>query len=507
MTLVTTTSCDKGFDELNTSKVYSQSLDPILVLNNASLNSSPAGANNPGTTTSGLTYGLAISQQMIASNTGVLLGGNFNQVNINNTPLTWQNFYQNVIRYTNNVITRTKDDASRSNLYNMARIVQANAFMVLTDTYGNIPYAEAGEGQTADILFPKYETQQEIYPKIIQEFTEATAALSTAGTIERQDILYNGNIAQWKKFGYSLLLRAGMRLSKVDPAKAKATVAAAFDGGVITSNADNAIVRHDNSTLNGFGNVVNGTEAANFYLAEPFVNALKSTNDPRLSAIAVRYKGAGSSGDQKDNVRDTTAANQYGMPIGSTDGTADAAAKKLGFPNRYSFSQTDRARILKRASPMFIVSAAESNLLLAEAAIRGWVLGGNSKAAEYFSNGIKASMDQMETIDQGSKITVSKRDKYVAANPLDTSTPDAALAQINYQYWIAAFPDGTETWSNWRRSGYPVLTPNPFPGKTVAFIRRITYPPSEILVNSANVQEAISAMGGDNLDTRVWWDK
>src|SRR6185436_21115002 len=110
-------------------------LDPALVLNTAILNSSP---------TPSLTYEIAIVQQWFSSNTGVLVGGNFNQKNIGNTPSNWINYFQNVIKYTNDVITRTKTDATRANLYHMARIVQANAFLVLTDTYGDIPYAEAG---------------------------------------------------------------------------------------------------------------------------------------------------------------------------------------------------------------------------------------------------------------------------------------------------------------------------------------------------------------------------
>jgi hypothetical protein len=500
------TSCDNGFDELNTSKTSSLTLDPVLVFNNAVLNSSPGGVN-PGSATSSLTYGLAIAQQMISSNTGVNLGGNFNQVNIGNTPLTWINYFQNVIRYTNDVITRTQDDPLRRNLYNMARIVQANAFMVLTDTYGDIPYTEAGYGYTGKILLPAYESQQSIYPKIIQELKDASAALDPASKIEKIEVLFNGDIAKWKKFGYSLLLRAGMRLSKVDAVTAQSTAASALAGGVIVVNADNVVIKHDGNYFNGIGNIVSGTEAANFYLAQPFVDALKNTNDPRLSSIAVRYKGATSGTGQVTDVADTTASNQYGMPMGSTDATAETAAVAVGVGSRYAFSQADRNRILKRGSPMFIVTAAETNLLLAEAAVRGWIPGGNPAASIYFTAGIKASMDQMALYDPASAITASRRDKYANQHLLDVSTLDASLQQINYQYWIASFPDGTETWSNYRRSGYPVLAPNPYSGKSVNFITRITYPPSEILVNSANVQNAITSMGGDNLDTRVWWDK
>jgi hypothetical protein len=490
------TSCDDGFDELNTNKTAALSLEPSLILNNAIVNS---------TTGTGLAYEIAIVQQIITSNSGVNVGGNFNQVNIGNTPQNWTNYFQNVIRYTSDVISRTKSDATRANLYNMARIIQANAFMVLTDTYGDIPYSEAGAGYTTQIFFPKYESQQTIYPKIIQELTEASAALDPAGKIETADVLYGGDVAKWKKFGYSLLLRAGMRLSKVDATKAQATAAAAFAGGVILNNADNAIIKHDANFVNPIGNTLNGTEAANFFLAKPFVDALQSKSDPRLSAIAVRYPGA-TSGTGQTGAGSTAAKNQYGMPMGVDDATAQTAAVALGIGSRYAFSQADRNRIIKRTSPLFIVTAAQNNLLLAEAVARGWVTGG-ATASTYFTNGIKAHMDQMASYDPGSAISASARDTYANANPLDTSSLGASLAQINYEYWIASFLNGPEAWANLRRSGFPVLAANPYPGRSVTFITRITYPPSEILVNSKNVSEAISSMGGDNLDTKVWWDK
>ena len=376
-------------------------------------------------------------------------------------------------------------------------------------------------------FFPKYETQQAIYPKIIDELTQATAALDPAGKIESGDVLYSGNIAQWKKFGYSLLLRAGMRLSKADQTKAQATVAAAFAGGVILANADNAIIKHDANFVNGLGNTVNGGEAANFYLAEPFVNALKSRNDPRLVAIAIRYGGARSGTDQTANSfgnGSKVAADQFGMPIGSTDGAADGTGALLpaggsyGTPaaprtgNRFSYSQLDRNRMVKRTSPLFLVTAGQTNLLLAEAAVRGWVAGGNAQADTYFKNGIKAHMDQMVSYDPGCAISAGNRDAYVAttAGALDVTTATASIAQIGYEYWIASFLNGPETWANFRRTGAPALTPNPFSGSATpgAFISRLTYPNSELLVNGQNVTSAIEGLGGpDALTTKVWWNK
>ncbi len=275
-------SCDKGFDELNTSKTSATAIDPAFILNRAIINSS----NNT------LIYEIGIVQQIITPFSGVLTGANYNQDNRNSTDDNWQRYYRDVIKNTKDIIEMTKEDPERSNLMNMARILQAYAFMVLTDTYGDIPYTNGGDGYYSQVFFPVYEYQEDIYPKIIAELTEATGSLNASGKIETADVLYGGDIAKWKKFGNSLLLRAGMRLSKVNPTQAKTVVSNAFNGGVILSNADNAFINHDNNYKNPISNTLNGTEGANYYLTKPFVDALKSTNDPRLVSIAVRYVGA-----------------------------------------------------------------------------------------------------------------------------------------------------------------------------------------------------------------------
>jgi hypothetical protein len=494
-------SCTKGLEDINKNKVNPTSLDAPLLLNNAIINTSYP--------TKTVMFDMGIVQQMVSPNGGVLAGANYNQDNrdVTNAPL-WAVYYQNVIKYTHDAIARTKDDPARSNLYNMARIWQAYAFMILTDEYGAIPYTEGGAGLTDQVFFPKYDQQEDIYPKIIQELTEASAALSESGTVETSDVLYTGNIAKWKKFGYSLLLRAGMRLSKIDPTKAQATVQTAFNGGVILQNIDNAIMRHDPNYTSPIGNMLNGTEAANFYLVKAFVDTLKNNNDPRLSSIAIRYKGATSGPAQTPDIGITNPTDQIGMPMGYDNGTIGAQVTTDGLASFYDYSQVDRRRMTKNTAPIFFVTAAQTQLLLAEASFRGWISSGN--AAQYFADGIKAHMDQMVFYDPGSAVAISDRDAYVANHPLEAGRE---LEQINTQYWIASFLNGPEAFANFRRSGYPALTPNPYgqpnnpdvPEGT--FIRRLTYPTSELSVNSANVNEAIEKQGPDKLSTRVWWDK
>ena len=502
--LLSASSCDKGLKEININRVNPTAVDPAALLNNAIVNLSYSIRT--------VIFDMGIVQQLVSPNGGVLAGANFNQDSrdVGTGGAIWQLYYQNVIKYTHDIIVNTESVAGRSNLYNMARIIQAYAFMILTDEYGAIPYTEAGAGYTDLLLFPKYDNQQDIYPNLLQELTEATAALTTnsAVAIETQDILYAGNITKWQKFGYSLLLRAGMRLSKVDAAKAQSTVQAAFTGGVITDNADNAYIRHDANFTQPIGNMLNGSEAANFYLVKAFIDTLKSNNDPRLSAIAIRYKGATSGNGQTVAAGTTNPADQIGMPMGYDNGTIVGRAAADGLASFYDYSQVDRRRMAKTSAPIFLVTAGQTNLLLAEATFRGWITSGT--AAQYFADGIKAHMDQMATYDANSAVAAGARDTYITLHPL---LPGIELQQINTQYWIASFLNDPEAFANFRRSGYPALPPNPYGQPTNpdvpdgTFIRRLTYPTTELSVNTANVNEAIGTQGPDKLSTRVWWDQ
>lgn len=492
--LAYSSACDNGFDELNTNKVSATAIDPAFQLNNAVVNS----AFNTGT----MVYEIGVVQQVISPNSGLIAGANYNQDNRQITDDSWQAYYRNVIKNTKDVINQVKEDPARANLLQMARIIQANAFMVLTDTYGSIPYFEGGEGYSQQIFFPVYDSQEAIYQDLIKELTEATTALDAGGRIEVADILYGGNIAKWKSFGYSLLLRAGMRLSEVDPAKAQATVQAAAQGGVILSNLDNAVIVHDPNYTNPIGNMLNATEASNFYLTEVFVEYLQEHNDPRLAAIAVTYVGASSGPEQVPARASSDPAIQVGMPMGNDNAGAVKAATDLGLVSFYEFAQVDRQRMVKNTAPNFLVTASQNLLLLAEARMRGWVT--TQTVEGYYNAGVRAHMEQLTAYGTSSSIPVSSIVDYLAANPL---VEENAMEQIGEQYWVSTFLNGPEAFANFRRTGFPALTANPYTGREVDFINRLTYPNSEISVNSENVGAAISAQGPDNLDTKVWWHK
>ncbi len=490
------TACDDGFDELNTNPVRLTSVEPTFQLNYAIIESSLEYGN--------LTYETTIVRQMITPFTGVGTGGNLNQDNRSATQGNWQRYYRNIIKNIIDIVERTEENPEQSNLYNMARIWRAYAFMVLTDTYGDIPYTEAGLGFLEGTVFPAYDSQEAIYLDILNELETASAALDATKPIAAQDILYQGDPDRWRQLGNSFLLRAALRLTKVNPALAQEYAGKAAAGGLIQSNNNNAVVRHDVNFRNQVGTNLNGGQAPFYYLDQEFVDYLQQNNDPRLEAIAVRYIGAGSGGEQTEEVADRSAEAQIGMPQGYDNTTIAPVAEAAGLGSLFAYSQLDRTRLGNPEAPCFLVTYAQTQLLLAEAVFRGWIQG---DAATLYASGIEANMNQFARWPGDTDIEQTEIDTYLQAHPLEAARE---LEQINTQYWVASLLNGPEAWANFRRSGFPDVSPNTYPGsdlRTEDFIRRLTYPDSELTVNQENVQVAVSRQGPDILDTRMWWDQ
>ncbi|UBM59342.1 SusD/RagB family nutrient-binding outer membrane lipoprotein [Marinilongibacter aquaticus] len=495
------TSCDKGFDEVNTNKVDPTSLAPSLILNKAIVNTTYLDGFG---TLGMLCYNFGIVQQIITPYGSSLSGANYNQLNNNNSAAVWNNFYRNVVKQIVAVNEQTKDDPMEVNTHNASRIWKAYTFMILTDTYGDIPYFEAGKGYIDEVVAPKYDSQEVIYKDILKELEEATASFDTQASPVTTDILYGGDISRWKKLGYSFMLRAAMRLTKVDPATAEEYVKKAVAGGVFESNDDNSIIRHTSIFNNYIANHLTAREKTNFYLAEPFVNYLKENNDPRLPVFAVRYVGAKGGPEQEASRASSAPEDQIGMPMGYNDVTiADTFAEK-GVASLWDYTQANLSTVLQLSSPEFHITHSQVQLLLAEAAIRGWVDGDPEM---YYTNGIRANLEQMAFYGEKARISEEAIQAYLASQAFDEAK---GLEQINTQYWVSTFLDGNESFANFRRSGFPALEENPYPGselKTESFIRRLNYPDGEIVVNSSNMNEAISRQGPNSLETRVWWDK
>jgi hypothetical protein len=421
----------------------------------------------------------------------------------------WDENYPNSIANLAEVMEHTMNDASQANLYQICRIFRVFMFQRMTDMYGDCPYFQAGLGYISGITSPVYDQQQEIYADMLSQLQDAAAKLNPAGanTIGAADLIYGGDVPSWRRFAYSEMTRLAMRLVKVDPAKAQLWVALAVGSGVMRSNADNALLQHQNVTgtpvVNGTGLILLGNDPNGYRLSKTFVNFLRASNDPRLSYLATVCTNPLSPTD----LGDTAAADQLGQPNGYDppgSGTAFDLLKAPGWPgNQNTYSLVNRYTFARLDAPTFFLTYGETELLLAEAAARGWIDG---DPAAYYKAGVQGAMQQLAA--------------QAGAGPGDTSiagwlqghpyNPAQGLQQINEQYWVAGFMDESECFANWRRSGYPVLTPVNYPGNVTggSIPRRFTYPQTEASTNTTNYNAAVARLvNGDKMTSRVWWDK
>lgn len=510
LSVVILTGCDKDFEEINTNPNAITNVDPGLLFT-AALRGTPGG---------GIESDNTVAQQFWNPYAqATTLGFNGNAYNEGQNSGRWNNSFSGnnaPIKNLIHVISVVKDDATRSNLYNTSRIWLAYNFMTLVDTYGDIPYNEAGKAFLEGIYYPKYDNDEDIYASLRTELKEASAALDpTKNNEAKYDLFFQGDIAKWKRLGYSLLLRLGMRYTKKNATLAQTIVQEAYNGGVMQNNLDNVYLTYNSVNPSGLSGI-RATNSDYFYYAEPFINQLKSTDDPRLKFIAGKYQAAG--GAHLD-IPDTTTASQNGFPVGQNNNsiaTYPGRAVPLTRPGGgFNYSQVNFFVIGHPLAPLYIVTNSQTKLLLAEAAFRGWLPAGAKTAQEYYVEGVTAALDEYSLYPNGfgsGTVSISATDKNnYLANPGVAWTAGSELRLINTQYWIASFRNGTEAWVNHRRSGFPVLTPNtPASGGGViggdGFVHRFIYPPSEQGSNKVNYEAAKAAIGGDTWTSRVFWD-
>ncbi|MBS1602997.1 MAG: SusD/RagB family nutrient-binding outer membrane lipoprotein [Bacteroidetes bacterium] len=511
--------CDKNFVKINTDPYAVTTIDPALLF---------AGAERTFTGAGWETENTIVQQFVNPFNAGATLGPNFNADIDNFNNGRWDASYTGSAPLNNPVtggikslvqaMAILKGTTTSVNLLSMIRIWKAQAFMGLVDEYGNVPYFDAGKAYTDGIFYPKYDDAAAIYADLEKEIREATNALNPAGDYVSADLFFGKNaaspitsaatqVAKWKKVGYSLLLRLGMRYSKINTAKAQSLAAEAFTGGVMTSNADNVYVKYDGTIATNVLNVnlVNNNPRF-YYAAEPFVNQLKATNDPRSPFMVAKF--ADPNNPLADPNPDLAIADQYGVPIGVI---SDALANPPYRGTRgggYNYSQLNVKCVGSQTAPTFWVTYAQTSLLLAEAAKKGWIPGGDAAAQSYYENGITADMDTYSIYPNGGAISTTAKTTYLADPAVAYNSTDA-LQLINTQYWIASLTNGTEAWCNFRRTGYPALSPNLSNNNlNGGFIHRLSYPDYELANNKTNYLAAVQAMGGqDNLTARVFWDK
>ncbi|UOR06103.1 SusD/RagB family nutrient-binding outer membrane lipoprotein [Hymenobacter aerilatus] len=439
--------------------------------------------------------------------------------------LTFNNGYTALSRLEQAIrVANTQSPERFANVIAISNIMKVMIYQRLTDTYGDIPYSEALKAEDG-ITAPAYDKQENIYPALLTQLESAINSLDTSAPLATGDLLYGGNVAQWKKLGYSLMVRVAMRMTKVNPTLARTWTEKAVAGGTMTATTDNAIAQTDASQ----GDTQNATSGAllttddfrEVKWSKTLIDYLRTNSDPRLGVIAEIPQAGEKNNANQGLTGNTNPAVQRGLPNGYDLANGDFdIRKRADYPGPTGaagdiapLGNYSRPRVnvyVKRNAPNFLLTYAETEFLLAEAATRGWNVGGT--AATHYANGLRSAMESLAQMDAAATVPTATITAYVAANPLNTTSTTASYKQINEQYWLETSTtfNFIEGWFNWRRSGYPVLTPVNYPGNvTNATIpRRLPYPAAEISNNPAGYRSGVASLnGGDLLTSRVWWDR
>lgn len=508
----TLSSCTKNFEELNTDGTK------ISTIDNATLEyifsaAQYRGTFGPNTTNAGATpfqrfanrYSDAQAQyfsntsQSAESDRNVMVGNWLND--------GWTHFYSNANAQLSVVMEQTKDGGALQDpiKYAIAKVWKVFMFMPVTDNWGAIPYTQAGNGST-EVL---YDSQEDIYKDFFKLLKEANATLSAySGTtryFEKGDLIYGGDVKKWTKFCNSLWLRAAMRVSKKAPdlARQQAEAAIAAAGGMITTNADNALMKTSLTTPHLTASISNFSE---FRMSAAMESVLKGYNDPRLQ----KFFDPTSTGAYK-GIRNGLSQVQIGIAQNNVANNSNINSS-FGFANR-------------GVTPYTIFTASETLFLLAEAKLNNWSAGAGT-AQSYYQQGIDASMAQWGVTDptiisaykSGTSTPAALGDIYntpaMAGSPVAFGSTEAVQReQIGTQKWLALYPYGLEAWAEVRRTGFPRLYPRlnsdntDAPANDPGSVKRLTYPPIEASANAGGLASGLSKLGGpDKVTTRLWWN-
>ncbi|PHR74149.1 MAG: hypothetical protein COA67_01940 [Lutibacter sp.] len=461
-TLLLTVSCDTDFEEINQDPNNPTSLPAHLLLPQTIRTMQ----NNLNSTFIGGDMGACWSQQFAK----VQYNDEARYIPRQGTIASfWSSVYASVISDAD-AMFKLAEAEGNNNLMAVALTVQAHAYGVLTDMYGDIPFSEANRSDEG-IVSPKYDSQMEVYTGatdgtlnggIIGMLSQADVLYGSGDIDATSDILYGGDVVKWQMFTNSLKFRSLMRISD------KVSVGGALQGivsKVFTSNADEAKLIYLSADPNAnplFESVVFGTRGE-WKINSEMVDRMMANSDPRLPQYA--------------------QLNDGGIYRGKPSGIVNVPSATYNYTNVSALGLF----YLRAEAPGYYVSNAELNFLMAEAAQKGYITG---SASAYYNAGLQASFDANNVAEGG----------YIAANSLGSN----ALEQIATENWKALFAQGTESFTEQRRTGFPVLTPA-LENTLGQIPSRINYPNIESSINAASYNAAVANQGPDNLTTPLWW--
>lgn len=498
-------SCTGHFDEMNTSPTQ------IMTLSQAEL---------PKVFSRALSYGSYHPNYQTATNLFADLWCQFFATTTQNfqsdryhTNMGWIGSHWNPI-YTQVVpqlMTIFESYDPQSAEHALANVWWVFSFHRVTDYYGPIPYLDAGIPARS----VKYDAQDVIYDDFFKRLAAAVEILKTKRSetpYGTSDIIYQGNVDKWIKFANTLRLRLALRISMVDPQRARTEAEAAVASGVMESSADDAMMVRtatNSADANGISRIAAWGE---FRMSATMESILKGYNDPRMTEF---FQPAFNTGTY-EGLRNGLSPAQLTEPLHTNDANSNVGARWV----RNTGTGSGWENIF--AVPANIMHAAEAYFLRAEGALNGWNMGGNAK--DFYEQGIRESMATwgftgaaVEEYIQGTTPPIAPGDGLNSPPVSDipvkwAATEDKQREQIGTQKWLAVYPDGCEGWAEYRRTLYPKLYPvvNSVNEdvQPPAHIRRFPFITAEKNTNGAAVEEAVKLLknGEDKASTPLWWD-
>ena len=401
---------------------------------------------------------------------------NFNIVNRQVPDNAWSTFYKDVLndlQEAKMIISKEEpvtvgDKAAKVNKLAIINILEVYTYNRMLGLWGNIPYTDA---LNVNNILPKYDDALTVYHAIQDSLNNDIAALKPMfGSFGSSDIIYNGDVALWKKFANSLKVKIAITLADVDDATSKAAIEEAVADGVFESNGDNALFTYLQASPNTNPLWVSlvASGRSDYVATSTIGDVLNNLNDPR---IPYYYK------DLDEN----------GHVIGGVYGASNA------YPN---FSHLSNL-MEDPTFPCTLLDYSEVEFYLAEAAERGYSVDGT--AEDHYNTAVTASITSWGA-------SVVDAAVYLAQPSVAYSTASENWKEkIGLQAWIAFFNRGYEGWTSFRRLDYPEL-PMPVDAVTPSYAVRYTFPINEQTLNGANYDEAANAVGGDKLTTKLFWD-
>jgi hypothetical protein len=462
-------SCTKNFEDFNTDKKRPVEVPGGFLFANAQKTLS----DQIGTTNVNLNIFKVISQYI--TETTYTDEANYDIINRSIPDLMYRTFYRDIL---NDLEDAKRSISAEEAIGEEALAVQKNRILIvdmvevyvwqtLVDIFGNIPYTQALDIKNIN---PRYDDALTIYKDLLTRISTDISGLDGAnGSFGSDDLYFAGDVAMWIKFGNTMKVRLAITLADVDNTLAQTNIEEAY-AGVFAPGEDCHISYPGGTMANPIYLDVVATGRHDWVIANTIVDIMNPLADPRLPYYMT----------QTDN----------GVYLGGP----------YGEPNPYSQYSHLSDQILAETAPLVMLDYTEVAFYLAEAAERGYSVGGT--ATDYYNYAVGSSIIHWGGTQADVIAYLSNPDVNYA------TAPGTYKQKIGTQAWLAFYMRGQEGWNEWRRLDFPALNLPPTPETPNGLVPvRFTYPVNEQTLNKTSYYEAASAIGGDLMSTKLFWDK